>query len=104
LRQLDVNCFVKILDSIEENTKVLLKPTLKYENYQLFCLDTNQLAMYDSSFDGESSKSFTSTVLVGNDNNNFAVSIYVPTAVYSCTLLTYNKILLNVIFYIKFKE
>jgi hypothetical protein len=42
LRQLDVNCFVKILDSIEENTKVLLKPSLKYENYQLFCLDTNQ--------------------------------------------------------------
>lgn len=64
----------------------------------MFCLDSNQLAIYDSSFEGEATRSFTSTVMVGNDDNNFAVSVYLQSTVYSCTLLTYNKILLNVMF------
>jgi hypothetical protein len=83
-------------DSWIEDSKVLLKPTLKYENYQLSCLMADQSTVYDSSFLGETQASQLSSVSVGSDSDMYSVAVFVQGNVLECTLVTYNRVLLNV--------
>ena len=43
----------------------MLKPIIKYQNYQLSCLLPNNSYIYDSSFINENSVSYASFVSVG---------------------------------------
>lgn len=52
--------------------------------------------LYDSSFADETQASRLSSVSVGSDASMFSVSAYIQGSVLSCTILTYNRILLNV--------
>jgi hypothetical protein len=52
--------------------------------------------VYDSSFRDEFQSSYLSTVSVGSDQSLFGISVNVQAKVLSCTVVTYNRILLNV--------
>lgn len=82
---------------MNDGSKVLLQPTVKYQNYQISCSLKDKTMVYDSSFVGDE-RTFRSSVAVGADGNMFSVSAFVQGDVMACTLLTYNKILLNVKF------
>lgn len=81
---------------MNDYSKVLLQPTVKYQNYQISCLLKDKTMVYDSSFVGDDERTFRSSVAVGADGNMFSVSAFVQGDVMACTLLTYNKVLLNV--------
>ena len=89
--------FHKIIDSWSTNTKQLIKPIIKYENYQLQCLLPNQKIIYDSSFtDDDSTKSYLSVVSVGTDHSAYSISVNTFSNLLECTIVTYNRVLLNV--------
>ena len=79
---------------------MLLKPIIKYENYQISCLMSDQSVVYDSSFSGETQTSQVASVAVGSDSNVYSIGVTVLGNVLECTVVTYNKVLLDVmIFY-----
>lgn len=89
----------KKIDSWSSNSKQLIKPIIKYENYQLQCLLPSQAIIYDSSFtDDDSTKSYFSIVSVGTDQSAYSISVNTFSNVLQCTVLTYNRVLLNVKF------
>lgn len=89
------------LDSWSTNTKQLIKPIINYENYQLQCLLPNQSVIYDSSFaDDDSTKSYLSVVSVGSDASTYSITINIFVSAVSCTIATYNRVLINVTLFI----
>lgn len=85
------------IDSWSTNTKQLIKPIINYENYQLQCLLANQSIIYDSSFtDDDSTKSYLSFVSIGSDASTYSITINTFANAVSCTIATYNRVLLNV--------
>lgn len=93
------------IDSWSTNTKQLTKPIIKYENYQLQCLLPNQKIIYDSSFtDDNSDKSYLSVVSVGTDQSAYSISVNTFSNILECTVVTYNRILLNVKNILKLKD
>lgn len=61
------------------------------------CLLPNQKIIYDSSFtDDDSTKSYLSVLSVGTDHSAYSISVNTFSNVLECTIVTYNRVLLNV--------
>lgn len=57
----------------------------------------DQSTIYDSSFLGEIQTSQLSSVSVGSDSDMYSIGVYVHGNVLDCTVVTYNRALINVI-------
>lgn len=69
------------------------------------CLLPNQKIIYDSSFtDDNSDKSYLSVVSVGTDQSAYSISVNTFSNILECTIVTYNRILLNVKNILKLKD
>ena len=60
----------------------------------------DQSTIYGSSFLDETQTSQLSSVSAGSDSEMYSIGVFVQGNVLSCTVVTYNRVLLNVICYV----